>query len=91
MIKPERIRKIDPLFGTRTIKGITGRHERKTCKGCVYLMPLDPGANKYKVCHYCYITGKPRGCPAEKCTRKQTTKEGEGTHGTVSEKLPKKK
>ena len=37
---------------------------RKTCKGCVYLKPLGGmGRTNEQGCHYCYITGNPKGMP----------------------------
>jgi len=43
---------------------------RKTCKGCVYLKPLGGmGRTNEQGCHYCYITGNPRGCPADQCDK----------------------
>jgi hypothetical protein len=75
MIRINKARKLNTLFGLKKATGITGKHERASCKGCVYLVSLDSATSKYKVCGFCYITGKPRGCPPENCTRK-TTKEG---------------
>lgn len=45
---------------------------RKSCKGCIY----HKGGNDtksgggIKFCHYMLITGKSRGCPADKCDKK---------------------
>ena len=52
---------------------LSGANKRASCKGCVYRRPL--GSNgSYTVCHYFLDTGKPRGCPAENCSRKTVMK-----------------
>ena len=44
---------------------------RKSCKGCIYNRPLTfEGSGQQRYCLYCYDTGKPRGCPPEKCDKK---------------------
>ena len=45
---------------------------RKSCKGCIFLKPFGgTGRTSEKGCHYCFITGEPRGCPVDACTRKK--------------------
>lgn len=45
---------------------------RASCKGCKYLMTLSPSwPNTEKYCNYMLETGEKRGCPPEKCTRKE--------------------
>lgn len=51
---------------------MTGRNERKSCKGCIYRRSLGTTNPNFNVCHYLYDTGEPRGCPADKCTKKIT-------------------
>ena len=42
---------------------------RKSCKGCVHHRKID---YFQMACHYMLDTGFPRGCPADKCTKKDT-------------------
>ena len=50
-----------------------GGNKRASCKGCIYRRPL--GSNKqFTICYYFLDTGKPRGCPAENCSRKTVMK-----------------
>ena len=49
---------------------------RKSCEGCIYNRPMGyDGEGQKKYCLYCYDTGKPRGCPPEKCDKKTTDKQ----------------
>ena len=51
--------------------GWTQSGNRKSCKGCIYNRPLTfEGSGQQRYCLYCYDTGKPRGCPPEKCDKK---------------------
>lgn len=46
----------------------------KTCVGCAYYRPLyDNRGESY--CNFILDTGEPRGCPAEKCTKKISMEE----------------
>ena len=42
-------------------------NNRPNCEGCKFYGNIMP---TIKGCNYCYITGKLRGCPVEKCTKK---------------------
>jgi hypothetical protein len=44
-----------------------GHADDSGCIGCRY---HDPEPTAIGTCNFCYITGKPRGCPVEGCTRK---------------------
>ena len=46
-----------------------------TCKGCVYYRPLSESSRGKPYCNYILDTGEPRGCPAEKCTKKISMEE----------------
>lgn len=50
---------------------MTGKNLRTSCEGCIYRRGIDSRDNRYKVCHYCYDTGTPRGCPAARCDKKR--------------------
>ena len=39
----------------------------KRCKSCLYWKELYSGNPGYCVCHFCYITGKPRKRDGDKC------------------------
>lgn len=41
------------------------------CKGCKYYRKLGNVDAPLKACHYCYDTGMPRGCPPEKCDKRE--------------------
>lgn len=41
---------------------------RKSCDGCMYLGWTD---GKFR-CNYILFTGEPRGCPANRCTKKKS-------------------
>lgn len=44
------------------------------CDGCIYWRCLSSNQTiqSLKACHYCIYTGQPRGCSADKCTRRKT-------------------
>ncbi len=44
----------------------------KKCKGCKHWRSLCGCPGGTKGCHYILDTGEPRGCPADKCTKKET-------------------
>jgi hypothetical protein len=50
----------------------TPKHmNRKSCEGCIYHRALAThGQGFVKYCNYLLDTGKPRGCPPEKCDKK---------------------
>lgn len=41
------------------------------CKGCRYYRKLGNVDAPLKACHYCYDTGISRGCPPEKCDKRE--------------------
>lgn len=44
---------------------------RKSCEGCIYHRALATHGHGFvKYCNYLLDTGKPRGCPPEKCDKK---------------------
>lgn len=45
---------------------------RKTCQGCVHYRTLGQTPKAGKGCHYFLDTYDQRGCPPEKCTKKET-------------------
>lgn len=45
------------------------------CTGCIYYRFLSGSANDAKGCHFMLDTGEKRGCSAEQCTRRITTKQ----------------
>lgn len=49
---------------------LTGKNLRASCEGCIYRRWLS-GNRPYTACHYCYDTGTPRGCPADRCNKKK--------------------
>ena len=52
MIRINKARKLNTLFGLKKASGITGKHIRESCRGCDYLVPLDSATSKYKVCGF---------------------------------------
>lgn len=50
---------------------LPGTNRRKSCSGCIYRRGIGALGSKYTVCHYLLDTGKPRGCPAERCDKKR--------------------
>ena len=44
---------------------------RKSCEGCVYYRSLSDCSQGVPGCHYCLDTGKSRGCPVDRCTKKK--------------------
>ena len=66
----------DSIFGILTNKmtsiAKTPKHmNRKSCEGCIYHRALAThGYGFVKYCNYLLDTGKPRGCPPEKCDKK---------------------
>ena len=42
---------------------------RMGCKGCKYRRVVHHGGDSATMCHYCYDTGEPRGCPASQCNK----------------------
>ena len=45
---------------------------RPSCDDCFYLRRIVHGFDFF-CCHYILLTGEPRGCPAEHCTRHRHT------------------
>lgn len=50
---------------------LPGTNRRNSCAGCIYRRGIGSIGDKYTVCHYCYDTGTPRGCPAARCDKKR--------------------
>ena len=50
---------------------LPGTNRRNSCDGCIYRRGISYEGYSYKVCHYMYDTGKPRGCPADRCDKKR--------------------
>lgn len=49
------------------------RYHDQRCAGCGHRRPVsDSYKESYQICHYILDTGKPRGCPVEKCTHYTT-------------------
>ena len=48
---------------------VQGENKRSSCRGCLYRRPLGSNSS-YTVCHYLIDTGKPRGCPVDRCDKK---------------------
>ena len=44
----------------------------KNCKGCIHLRSLGTNPKADLACHYFLDTYDQRGCPPEKCTKKET-------------------
>ena len=55
------------------LPSVSGTNKRSSCRGCIYRRPLG-SHHSFTVCHYFLDTGKPRGCPAENCSRKTVMK-----------------
>lgn len=53
---------------------LIGVNRRTSCRGCIHRRGLGGKGSKYTVCHYILDTGSPRGCPADRCTRKKVAK-----------------
>lgn len=63
-------------FGATGIKEpyhimLSGANLRASCRGCIYRRGIGSRGDRYSVCHYCYDTGLPRGCPPENCDKKR--------------------
>lgn len=52
-------------------KRLSGTNRRASCQSCIYRRGIGALGSKYTVCHYLLDTGKPRGCPAERCDKKR--------------------
>ena len=43
-----------------------------SCEGCRYYKRLgSSGGKTIKACHYCYDTGRVRGCAPERCDKRE--------------------
>ena len=47
---------------------------RESCEGCIYHRSLSDCSKGVPGCHYCLDTGNPRGCPIDKCDKKELGK-----------------
>ena len=59
------------------------RPKHTSCKGCHYRRRVaDSGNGLATMCHYCYDTGLPRGCPVCKCDKWRPKKKRNSTFNT---------
>ena len=67
-----KFRRPNPFYAIS--RALDGTNRRESCDGCKYRRVLGRDGAKYKVCNYMCDTGEPRGCPADRCTKKERAK-----------------